>query len=69
MKQRLTWYQTDESSLEVTQQQGRRSILLKRNCHGGKPPRETIVISPLILNLSAENTTKIAHSGQRGNSK
>ena len=51
MKKRLTWYQTDESSLEVTWEQRRTSIVLEKNCHGGQCPWEVIVISLTIVTI------------------
>ena len=62
MKKRLTWYQTDESSLEFTRKQQRTSIGLEKNCQGGKCSREAIVISLTIVNISVENTIEITRS-------
>ena len=62
MKKRLTWYQTDESSLEFTRKQRRTSLVLEKNCHGGKCPRGAIVISLTLVKISVQNTIEITHS-------
>ena len=62
MKKRLTRYQTDDSSLDFTRKQRRTSIVLQKNCHGGKCPREAIVISLTLVKISVQNTIEITHS-------